>query len=227
MSVDPISSGVYTIDQAATLINASPRVLRGWLVGHHEKKAGPIITREIESVDNRIVLSFVNLIEARFIDEFSKRGINVRSIRAMVKEARRVLNHPHPFASNVIFGADARTIFLIGQQTSPTLYDLRGKNVAMYDILKREIKQEMVYGPSGLAEAWFPRKDIAPSVVLQPSMAFGQPALKDFGVPTRTIYQAYLSEGKNFSSVARWFDLPVNKVREAVHFEQALQRTLH
>ena len=74
MGVDPISSGVYTIDQAARLINASPRMLRGWLVGHHEKKAGPIITREIESVDHKIVLTFVNLIEARFIDEFAKHG---------------------------------------------------------------------------------------------------------------------------------------------------------
>ena len=97
---------------------------------------------------------------------------HVRSIRAMVKEARRVLNHRHPFASNVIFGADARTIFLIGKGSSPALYDLRGKNVAMYDILKREIKPELEYGPSGLAEAWFPRRDIAPSVVLQPNDGF-------------------------------------------------------
>ena len=232
MDANPLSSGIYSVSQAARLLNASPAKIRGWLVGHHDKKQGPIIKREISLLEHSIVLSFINLIEARFISAFSKHGIPVVSIRAMADEAKRILNSDHPFASKAIFGADKKSIFIIGEQGRGRkrprhLYDLRGRNVAMYDILYREIEAEIVYGPSGLAQEWYPRKDIAPAVVLHPKLAFGQPSLRDYGVPTSTLYATYLSERKNAAAVARWFDVPIGAVQQAIKFEEEMSQTLH
>jgi uncharacterized protein (DUF433 family) len=223
-----LSGGIYSIPQAARLLNVSPERLRFWVCGRRTMQAAPIIKSELEPIEHQIALSFINLIEVKFINAFSKYGVNVRSIRYMVEEARRVLAHPHPFATSLIFRTDGRKIFIetAEKMNDKKLYDLKGKNWGIYDVLMDGLKRDVIYGPSGLAEAWYPRKEIAPDVFVHPKVAFGQPALEESGVPTEALYDAYRAEDEDFDSVARWFSVPAKQVKEAVNFQVKLQ-TLH
>ena len=218
-----LSSGIYSIPQAARLVGVHAKKLRGWVTGYGEMmKAPPLIQSEIPELPHRFAISFLNLIEARLIYAFSQQGVPVRSIRLMAVEARRFLRHPHPFATSMMFRTDRRKIFItaLNKTGVPQLYDLKGKNFGMWDVLERELTDEIVYGPTGLATAWYPRKATLPRIYVHPKVSFGQPAIDKSGVPTETLYEAYLAEGNNYQAVARWFNVPPEHVKEAVQFER-------
>lgn len=220
MRTSPLSTGIYSIPQAARLIRVHPARLRAWVCGHSGAKSGPLIKTELPVVDHNIALSFVNVIEARFIAEFAKHGVHVRSIRYMAEQAEDYLSTPHPFATDNIFRTDGRKIFIeaANRTGDPKLYDLKSRNWAMHKILKDALLEGVEFS-AGFAEAWFPRRQIAPSVRVSPKVSFGSPALLDSGVPTEALYDALLAEGRDYKSVARWFDLPVQQIEEAVKFE--------
>ena len=223
-----LSSGIYSIPQAAKLLDVAPARLRFWVCGRRTMHSPPIIQSEIEAIEHQIALSFVNLIEVKFINAFSKYGVSVRSIRHMAEEAKRVLNHPHPFASEMIFKTDGRKIFIeTAEQTGDRkLYDLKGKNWGIYEVFMDALKKDVVYGPSGMATGWYPRRERAPNIMLHPKIAFGQPALEESGVPVDALYDAYIAEDEDADSVARWFSVPAKQVLEAVNFHIRLQ-TVH
>jgi uncharacterized protein (DUF433 family) len=223
-----LSSGVYSIPQAAKLLGISSAKVRFWITGHPKMQSAPIVQSEHKPIDHQIAISFLNLMEVRFIDAFSKYGLSVRSIRYMADEARRFLRHPHPFATDMMFRTDGRRIFIeTAEKTEdPKLYDLKGKNWGIHQVLMEALKKDVLYGPSGIAQAWYPRRDIAPDVVLHPKISFGHPALIDSGIPTEALYDAYRADGDSYKSVSRWFGIPVEKVKEAVDFECDL-RNLH
>lgn len=222
-----LSTGIYSISQAATLLNIHPLRLRGWVCGKRDAKHGPLIRTQLPRVDRRIALSFVNLIEAKFIAAFAVRGVSVLSIRYMAEEAERFLEHPHPFATDWIFTTDGKRIFARSAERAndPCLYDLKGRNYAMNDILGREFMEDVQFSASGLAGTWFPRKEIAPSVLVNPKISFGAPALESSGVPTEALCASYLAEDCDARAVARWFEVPEDEVLQAVYFETSLKHT--
>jgi len=216
-----LGTGVYTLQEASRLLTVPVSKLRGWVAGYPGTAAEPIITTEHEVLDNHVALSFINLMEARFIDAFSKYGVHVRSIRLMAAEAKRVLNHSHPFATDFLFRTDGRKIFIeVAEETGDKkLYDLRGKNWAFHGLLAAALKEGVVFGESGVARAWHPRPRITPNVVVDPRFAFGQPILEQSATPTRALLDAFHAEGESYEMVANWYQLPVEQVRQAIEFE--------
>jgi uncharacterized protein (DUF433 family) len=228
IDTNALSAGIYTIPQVARLLDVKPWRVRGWVTGYYKMLGRPLIESDFQPIDHHIAVSFVNLIEIRFIAAFSRYGVSVRAIRYMAEEAKRFLRHPHPFATEMIFRTDGRGIFIEAAERTgdPKLYDLRGKNWGIHAILSDAMKNEVVYSDGGLAKAWYPKKNIAPDVVVHPKIAFGQPALDDSGIPTEALYDAYIAEGKNFTRVARWFGIPLKNVKEAIKFELQI-RAVH
>lgn len=218
-----LSGGIFSIPEAAKLLNIPKQKLRWWVAN---PQFTPVITTTIPRIDQRIALSFVNLIEAHFINVFSKWGLHLNSIRVMAKEAKEFLNHAHPFATEFIFKTDGKKIFVntFAKIQDPKLYDLKTRNWVMPPIVERAFKEDVMYGPNGLAELWYPRKDDAPNVMVNPKVAFGKPALDEYGVPTATLADAVCAS--NLEMVAKWYEVPKNMVRQAVKFEKELI-TLH
>lgn len=225
MNASLLSTGIFSIPQTARLIRVHPARLRAWVCGHAGAKGAPLIKSQLAAVDHSIALSFVNVIEARFIAEFARHGVHVRSIRCMAEEAQNFLSTPHPFATDNIFRTDGRKIFIeTARRTGdPKLYDLKGHNWAIHKILKDALLEGVEFG-AGMAEAWFPRKRTAPDVRINPKVSFGSPALIDSGVPTEALRDAWVAEDGDYGSVARWFDVPVKQVKEAVKFERDLKK---
>ncbi len=223
---DLLGAGIYTVPDAARLLRVSHQKVRGWVAGYPRTKAPPIIRNEVGVLNNRLAMSFINLMEARFIAYFASFNVHVTAIRYMAEEAKSFLQHPHPFATNAIFTTDGRKIFAAAAEHTGDkwLYDLRAKNWALYEIVVQSLKKGVIFDPKGVAATWFPRDELAPNVILHPKIAFGQPVLKDNGVPTRALFDAFHAEGETYETVAHWYDVPPEQVEEAVRFELDLSR---
>lgn len=221
--MDYLESGIYTVPEAARLLEAPSQKIRGWVAGYKRTRSNPIIKTQIEKSGRTVAMSFLNLMEARFIKKFSDKGIHLISLRAMAEEAKDFLKSEHPFATNAIFRTDGKKIFAECvekyQPNTRVLYDLKSRNWSSYEILGKGLIENVKYDPNGLAESWVPRPDISNRIVLHRKIAFGQPVLKGSWVPTRALYDALSGEGETEESIAKWYQVTKRDVQDAVRFE--------
>jgi uncharacterized protein (DUF433 family)/DNA-binding transcriptional MerR regulator len=222
---DLLRTGIYAVSEAASLIGVSPTKIRGWIDGWPGTTRAPIVENEIGWLDGRLAFSFANLMELRFIAFFEGAGVKLREIRMIMDEVRREINRPRPFATNTVFKTDGEKIVAetVRKNGHCDLYDLRSKNFEMGAIVYKSLKSDVVYDAQGNATAWFPRRDLAPNVIIHPSMAFGRPILNKSGIPTETIAEAWHAEG-SIEAVADLFEVSKARVREALAFEKIIRR---
>lgn len=219
-----LQAGIYTVLDAAELVEAPPRLVRIW-IGGHKGKQEPVIDSQLGRVYGKVAVSFTNLMELRFVATFAAAGVKLRSIRAIMNEVKETLDHPHPFATRTVFKTDGRKIVaqIARNNGVENIYDLRSKNYEMYPVVLRSLKGDVSYDPAGEAVSWRPRPAIAPNVILLPSFSFGQPILRTSRVPTEALANAVRAEG-SARIVASLYEVPERQVREAVKFEQHLRR---
>lgn len=224
-----LTAGLYTVADAVRLLrgyDTSKQKVRGWVAGYPQTAANPVIHNEVGFVSGRLAMGFVSLMEVRFVAYFARQGIRVSSIRHMAVEARQLLQHEHPFATKAIFATDGKKIFARSAEETRDrrMYDLSAKNWAFYDIMADSLRKGVEFDPSGTANTWRPAEEIAPNVILDPRLAFGQPVLDESGVPTQALFDAFNAESETYESVAFWYEIPVEHVRQAVRFETEYSR---
>ncbi|MFZ5930087.1 MAG: DUF433 domain-containing protein [Pseudomonadota bacterium] len=226
---DLIGIGLYSVPEAARLTHISAARLRRWLLGYdHGKKedtrhAPPVLKRDIEVIDGYAALSFLDLIEARFVDAFLRQGVSWREIRAASAAASGMLESPHPFAT-YRFITDGRSIFaeILNHASDPALIHLSGQQYVIKEVLAPSLRKGLEFENDNLVR-WRPFGGRHP-VVLDPKRAFGRPIVEQSGVPTHILACAFKAEGgeqKNaLSIVARHFDITKREVTAAVEFER-------
>ena len=219
-----LQTGIYTIPDAAELVEAPQRMVRIWVEGHTGKQA-PVIENELGRVDGKTAVSFHNLMELRFVAVFHGAGVKLREIRAIMDEVRVTLAHPHPFATKTVFKTDGKKIVAaIGRKNGvENIYDLRSQNYEMQPVVMKSLKDDVIYDPTGDAIAWRPRRKIAPNVIVNPYFSFGRPILKTSHIPTNALANSVKVEG-SIKFVSEMFDIPESHVREAVSFENDLRQ---
>ena len=68
IAVNPLARGFYSVKDAARLIeNARARRIYGWLKGYPDRDIGPLLERDYTPINDRQELSFLDLIEVRFL----------------------------------------------------------------------------------------------------------------------------------------------------------------
>ena len=225
MSADLLDVGIFSVSEAAALLNVSPQRVRGWAFGYVNTKGAPILKNDFGPIDGRYAVSFATLIEMDVIRRFANVGVSVKSMRSMILEARELAGSDHPFATDLVLRTDGKKLFaeLANTTGDRALYDLKDKNWAMYDIVFQSLKSDVVY-EAGVATHWFPRRAATPNVVVHPHFAFGEPCLWGHFIPTSTIVEALAAENDNVETVREWYDLEEAEILEAVRFEQILYR---
>ena len=224
MSLDLLGTGLYTIPETADLVHASQPNVRVWVEGRPGKQA-PLIDNDVGRLGDKIAISFTNLMELRFVALFSNAGVRLNEIRKIMQEARDLLEHPHPFATNIVFRTDGRRIIAqIGRKNGvDNLYDLSSRNYEMRLVVMASLKEDVVFDPKGVAVSWRPRPSIAPNVYMHPTISFGRPVLMPSRIPTEAIAKAVKAEG-SAGIVADLYEVPLAQVREAVSFDAALRQ---
>lgn len=219
-----LSSGIYSVAEAAALVEADHNETRVWIEGRKGLQ-DPIIDNDLGRIGNKVAVSFTNLMELRFISLFQSAGVRLNEIRAILVEAREQLSHPHPFASRVVFRTDGRKIVteIARKNGVKDIYDLKSRNFEMHEIVMSSLVEDVVYDPQGEAISWRPRPQVAPNVIIHPAHSFGQPILVKSFVPTSAIVTAYRAE-RNLDIVAEIFEISKAHVREAIKLDKNLRR---
>lgn len=222
-----IGIGLYTVPEAARLTGISSHSIRRWLVGYqytHQNLTHDIPSvceSDAPSVDDIVGLSFLDMMEIRFIHAFRKNGISLQRIREAAQRACDLFSQDHPFTRKR-FSTDGRQIFAeIAQQSAePKLLDLVKSQYAFHRVLKPSLYASLEFTTGDDVRLWYPMWPKR-QVVVDPERSFGRPVVEQVGVPTETLAQAVKVEG-SVERVAHWFDVPITAVNSAVEFERAL-----
>lgn len=231
---NPLARGFYTVPEAARLIEVgSTQRIYGWLRGYHGRSAGPILVRDYSPIEDKQELSFIDLIEVRFIEHFRDHGVKMQALRVAAEELRKEFKTDHPFAtSRVYLVADKADVFLGVMRKSAeetkdvALLSLTTKNFVMQEIIERCLVPGIVFDEKDfMPRRWAPRVARFPDIVIDPFVAYGQPAGPS-GIPTGTIRDAVAAEGDNMDEAAMWLNIPVSEVAQAIDFERLLDERL-
>lgn len=225
-NVVPLGVGFYTVPDAARLLKIPPLNVRRWLGGYSYKHNGethtspPLWTPDLPPFDNKIELTFRDLIELRFVSGFVSAGLHLKTIRHCLDYARTLVDDPRPFSTQR-FQTDGKTIFLDSVRDSgeTEVLDLRKKQYAIKQVIERTFKDLDI--EANAVARWRPYRG-KESIVIDPMRAFGKPIANASGVPTVALADAVTAEG-SVERVSRLYDVDPAVVRDAVSFEEALR----
>lgn len=224
---DSLSAPAYAIAFSSRLTGITRWSISRYLRGYdykidktvEQKRHKPPVVDQSE--EDSTYASFLDLIDLLFVKEFLKRGFTLQYLRRALAEAKHYLGTPH-FARSEFY-TSSKQIILKLPQDGALIALMTGGQLAIPEIartLSRKLEFEDVTG-YGFAQRWYPNGKSG-SIVIDPQISFGKPILLGYEVSTANIYDLYLGESKNLTSVSRWFDIPVPEIKTAVRFEHSL-----
>jgi uncharacterized protein (DUF433 family) len=222
--------GFYTIPEASHLLQMDAHTIRRWVKGYSYrlnetvKKVKPLIKTSVPIVDDKFVLSFLELIELYVVKRFLDNEIPLQKIRLAAIRAAEILKVNNPFAYRM-FKFRGKSIFMEQSlsESESTLLELCKNQYALQEIMKlylHEIDFSELESPQR-ALRWFPMGKERP-IVIDPAIAFGKPVILATRIPAETLYRDYLAE-KSAKSVADWYEISVDKVEAAIEFMESLK----
>lgn len=222
---DMIGIGLYSVREASRLTSVPPRVIRRWLHGYAysyraaERLSPPVWQSQLASGAEGTI-GFLDLMELRFVNAFRRSGVSLQVIRAAAERACDLFQMDHPF-SRRRFATDGRRIFTdaLIHAGETELMDVLTNQYAFRQIISPSLHSSVQFKHEEVVR-WFPmwpkRK-----VVIDPSICFGRPIIKDGAVPTEVLYRSYEAE-KSVKFVATIYDVPPSAVRAAIDYERKL-----
>jgi uncharacterized protein (DUF433 family) len=220
-----IGYGVYTISEAARLTRIRASRIRGWVHGHEYHTGGeicrsqPVIETSLGVIDGSLAISFLDLVEIRFVNAFLEQGVTWSHLRRAHVKAAEIVGHQRPFSTRK-FKTDGRAILteIVGAGGIPSILEVAAGQMGFWPVIAPLYKQ--LDFDTNEASRWWPLPDR--KVVIDPQRSFGQPIVARDGIPTRTLYRAYLAESKSVADVASWYGVSGHSVKAAIDFEERL-----
>jgi uncharacterized protein (DUF433 family) len=226
---DLFGVGSYTIREAARLIRTPAISISRWMRGYSYRRKGQVYTSpplwqaQWPAIDGEpIEIGFRDLIELRFVKEFTEAGVGLLAIRNCLDFARELVQDDHPFSTRR-FRTDGKTIFLESAKQAGDdreMLDLKRRQYVFGQIIERTFKDLDIEADAVARWRPFNGKD---SIVIDPNRSFGQPIAAESGVPTIVLAQAVEAEGSQ-ERVAWLFEVSLAAVKDAVRFEGTLGR---
>ncbi len=218
---------VYEPAEAALLLGVNSNKIRRWLNGYKYVRDGTQIAQpplwSPEYVDEEgFYLGFRDLIEIRFVEAFSRAGLNRRSIRHLLVKAKEWIGQDYPLSTSQ-FQTDGKTLFLEVWEDGEDIdqgrtIDLRDGQHAFRSFVKPSFK-DLEFEAGSVSKWYVDGKNNL--IAIDPKIAFGQPVVESLGIPTARLHEAFIAEG-SLRTVAQQFEVPLSAVQSAVRFEQSL-----
>lgn len=216
-----VSTGLYSTSQAARLIGTDRRRVKRWAFGYRQGDYPSAISTELDKLGGNYALTFVEMIELLSIREALDAGLSWQKLREALPVVRQLLEAEHPLATKRWF-ADPASLFveLIRDDEPEVLVDLvAGGQIAMLPPLERYLT-ELEFGPDEVANRWKPAGEDAP-ILIDPTVAFGQPVVEGTGVRTAVLYRMHLG-GDDVETIAWAYELDPGEVEAALEYEASL-----
>lgn len=216
--------GIYSLPEAARLVQMPANTLRRWLQGYRfpakwsEGASEPIFEPQLPAIEGHLALGFLDLVEVLFIRAFREKGVSLPVIRRAAEKAAQLWHTDHPFSVKRL-KTDGRSVFAdLESESGPEgLMDLAKSQFAFESVIQPYLMQ--VDYDAETAARWWPLGK-SKHVLVDPRFSFGRPVVDTGKVPTSAIYSAFLAQ-QSEREIAKWFDIPLASVRAAVQFEKS------
>ena len=224
VAMNLLSIGIYTIPEAARLTGVSAARIRRWLKGYDFKSVGkcrhsaPVWTGQLPPIDQKLAVGFRDLMEVRFVAAFINAGVSWRTMRLAHEAAKRKLSTDHPFCTHR-FATDGRAILMEQARVSgdPCLIDVVNDQCEFQSLVEQFLKE--LEFDDGVVRWWPLGKDR--KVVVDPVRNMGKPIVANSGVSTTVIARSVIGN-QSERTVAAWYEVTLDEVRDAVEFERRL-----
>ncbi len=227
MTQNLLGVGIYTVPEASRLTRIPADSIRRWLWGYRSRsKRGaaslrdPLWIPQIPIIDHSRALGFRDLIEIQFVAHFKERGISLQSIRKTIGVATQLVEQTYPLSS-IKFKTDGKRILadILDEQERRAVFDLSSGQYLLSFVWDR-LYDALEYSEYDELLRWWPLgKDRR--VLVDRRRNFGQPICPE-GVPTAILAGALGAE-KRVESVAYWYKVEPDSVRDAEEYERALR----
>jgi uncharacterized protein (DUF433 family) len=225
-----IGVGIYTIPEAAQLLEVDVQTARRWVNGytfHGGGHSDPVFEADFPVARGKQrILSFQDLVELLLIRRFRARKMSLQRIRQVGQTAKRRFNTRHPFATKRVL-TDGKYWFeegpaLLGHDGKlyKSLQQLPDRQFVFREIIAPFLQDLDYEGDE--ARSYWPRGRTS-RIVIDRARSFGKPIDNETGIPTFALYEAHLA-GDSIEEVARWYHVPVEAVQAAVEYEKSLRK---
>ena len=217
-----VGIGLYTAAEAGRLIDVQAPRLTRWLRGHEVKGRWyePLWQPEVDLGDDKVYLSFRDLLEARVASRFIEKGLSPQRVRLAIGLAREVVGD-RPLSTSWL-KTDGRAVFLKVLKEAdgePELMNLFSKQYAFNAVVEQSLRDVEFDGP--LPHLWWPLGKRS-GVLVDPRRSFGQPIEYETSIPVEALANAAKAEGSPELAAKVW-DVPLAAVRRAVRFQQQIE----
>jgi uncharacterized protein (DUF433 family) len=226
-SISYLNVGIYTVPEASKLTGVSKERIRRWLHGYRsklrKKRYSALWRPQLPEIDGKIALGFLDLIEVRFVGAFLDRGVSWPMIHKVREKAASIYpGTSHPFCTHQ-FVTDGQKVFAAvhSETCEITLLEIATDQRVFSELTKPFLKQLQFKEDNTILEKWWPMGTDR-QIVLDPKKNFGQPTVVREGISTRVLAESYRANNNSLEEVARWYEIDVKSVEDAVEYEQSL-----
>lgn len=221
-----LGRGLYSPSEASRLTRVPLRRVNRWTRGYWYVDRGkrhwsePIVGDGAERIGDAPCLDFADLIEVRCLSALRDKKIGWPTIRLASLRGKEVLGTAHPFSSDR-FRLVGRNILaeIKDEAGDPQLLDVV-RDQWVFEIVLDRLRKGLHYSDKDAPQWWTPLDHR--SVVVHPARAFGAPVVLPSGIRTRVLYGSFRAE-ESHDAVARWYNVSVDSVRDAVDFEESIR----
>ncbi|MGI4747468.1 MAG: hypothetical protein ACRYGI_01005 [Janthinobacterium lividum] len=218
-----VGIGLYTVAEAGRLIDVPPPTLIRWLRGHkaHGQWYLPLWKPQVDIGDEKIYLSFRDLMEARVASQFIDRGLSAQKVRWAIALATNMVGE-RPLSTTWL-RTDGRAVFLqVVQETDsePTIINLFTKQHVFASVVERTFKDVEFEGP--FPSMWWPTGSKS-GILVDPHRSFGQPIEHETSIPAVVLANAAKAEGSAEEAARAWC-VPVRAIKRSVRFQNYMEQ---
>lgn len=211
-----LGKGIYSLTEAARLTGIASQTIRTWFVGRTDRQK-PILEADYRPYKGDIAISFQDMIDAFFLSHFRVAGVTLQRLRLINDNFQNRFGTKHGFCHERL-RTDGATVFLeeadkVGGQK---LVDLFNNQMVIPKVILPFLKSLEFDSKTHLANLW----KIYDGVVVNPAVNFGKPIIKDSGISTSVLHDAFKGNQGNVEFVAACFNVRPDEVAAAVSFER-------
>jgi uncharacterized protein (DUF433 family) len=212
--MDFLDHGIYTMTEAARLIELHPARIRDWFDGRDKS---PVFKADYEASEK--LISFLDLIDALVATKLIERGFSVQALRTVYHRLEKNFKCLHPFAHKELL-TDGHSIFVreLSETGEEGLIESLNNQRMFPKIMKPFLEKIEYDSVSQLASRW----NIDKGIIIDPKLCLGKPVVKNIFVSTRILSREYLANNRNAKLVASWYEVQPKDVTAAFRFEQRL-----
>ena len=216
--ISTLAGDVYSIAEAARLLNMPSATLTYWLEGRSKVK--PVLRPKSTG---RRTLTWGEFVEAGLLRQYRTNHLPMAELRVFISALRDELGVPYPLAHARPF-MSRRDLLWGAQQRAqlPTSEALVSERDGQYLLLPAAdaFLQRVDFAGGDTARRWRPASELE-DVVLDPEHRFGAPTIA--GIRTRTLWEA-VRDTDDVNATADLYGLMPQQVHQALAFEE-LQRS--